>query len=107
VTWGAFFYPHTVEVRDYIPGAGMGPSFGAARTLAAEVLDEQRLVRGTDGEEVVSSTQVTVALSANVPVGSRVTVWPGGAGKRTSKVLAVARNENAAPLDSYLVLSLE
>lgn len=105
--WGAFWYPHTVQVRDKVAAGGMGSTYGPARTLAAEVRDEQRLVRDGDGREVVSSTQVTVALPEHVPLGSLVTVWPGGPRQREAKVLAVATNENAAPLDSFLVLSLE
>lgn len=103
----AIFYPHTVSVRDYIAGGGMGPTFGAARTVVAEVKDEQRMVRNADGIEVVSSTQVTVKLDANVPVGSLVTVWAGNAGEREAQVLAVGRNENPDDLDDFLVLSLE
>jgi hypothetical protein len=85
----------------------MGHTYGAPRTVSAEVKDEQRIVLGPDGQEVVSSSQVTVPLAANVTVGSMVTVWPGGAGNREARVLAVARNENDLPLDSYLVLSLQ
>lgn len=103
----AIFYPHTVSVRDHIPGGAMGPTFGDPRTLVAEVKDEQRMVRNADGEEVVSSTQVTVKLDANVPVLSLVTVWPGKAGAREAQVLAVGRNDNPDDLDSFLVLSLE
>lgn len=103
----SIFYPHTVTVRDYQPGGGMGPGYGAPRTIPAEVKDEQRMVRDADGVEVVSSTQVTVKVAANVPVGSLVTVWAGKAGEREAQVLAVGRNENPDDLDDFLVLSLE
>ena len=107
MSWDAFFYPHTVEVRDVGRGRGIGPSFGAPRSLAAEVRDEQRIVRDRDGKEVVSNTQVTVELSADVAPGSLVTVWKGSAAERESAVVAVSRAENSdIPLDSYLVLSL-
>ena len=107
MSWGAFWFPHTVQIRDALPAGGMGGGFGAARTLAAEVIDTQTLVRDKDGREVVSSTRVTVPLPQHVPLGSLVTVWPGLARERTALVLAVAANENADLLDSYLVLSLE
>ena len=107
MSWGAFWYPHTVQIRDALPAGGMGGGFGAARTLAAEVIDTQTLVRDKDGREVVSSTRVTVPLPQHVPLGSLVTVWPGMPRERTALVLAVAANENADLLDSYLVLSLE
>ena len=107
MSWGAFWYPHTVQIRDALPAGGMGGGFAAARTLAAEVIDTQTLVRDKDGREVVSSTRVTVPLPQHVPLGSLVTVWSGMPRERTALVLAVAANENADLLDSYLVLSLE
>jgi hypothetical protein len=107
VTWGAFFYPHQVKVRDYLGMGGMGPSYGASRALAAEVKDEQKLIRSKDGAEVVSSSNVTVDVAAEVPLGSLVTVWAGTAAQRESAVLAVSRNENGdTPLDSFLLLYL-
>ena len=107
MTWGGFFYPHQVLVRDLVRAGGMGSSHGAARALAAEVIDIQTLVRDKDGREVVSSTRVTVALPEHVPLGSLVTVWAGSPRERTAVVLAVAVNDNDDPLDSHLVLSLE
>lgn len=106
MTWDSFFYPHKVLIRDRGAAGGMGTSYGTARESAAEVKDEQRLVRDAGGAEVVSSTQVTVPLAADVTVGALVTVWPDGDGKREAEVLAVARNENDEDLDSFLVLSL-
>lgn len=106
--WPAFFYPHTVEVRDVNRGGGIGVLFGSPRSLSAEVKDEHRLVRDRDGAEVVSSTQVTVDLDADVAVGSMVTVWSGTSAERESTVIAVSRDDNGGdPLDSFLVLSLE
>lgn len=107
MTWGPFFFPHQVLVRNLQLAGGMGATHTAARTLAAEVLDTQTLVRDKDGREVVSSTRVTVALPEHVPLGSLVTVWAGTPRERVAVVLAVAVNDNDDPLDSYLVLSLE
>ena len=107
MSWGSFWYPHTVQVRDLTPGGGMGSSFGDARTLAAEVLDKQTLVRDASGAEVVSSSQVSLPLPEHVPVGSLVTVWPGLPQQREARVLASSLNPNDPPLDAYLLLSLE
>ena len=107
MSWGGFFYPHKVQVRDLQLG-GLGKSHGVARSLPAEVKDEQRIVRDRDGAEVVSSTQVTVDVDANVAPGALVTVWAGSPAQREAEVIAVTRAENGdTPLDSYLLLSLE
>ncbi|NHI16862.1 hypothetical protein [Microbacterium excoecariae] len=107
--WPAFFSPHTVRVRDIASSGGMGTTYTAPRELAAEVKDEQTLVRDRDAREVVSSTQVTVALDARVTPGALVTVWPGeGAGvEREATVITVARHVERPPLESHLVLFLE
>lgn len=104
---GDFFFPDVVDVRDRVAGAGMGAGFGDSRRLVSETLDVQQLVRGDDGQEVVSSSRVTVPLESNVPVGSLVTVWPGGSAERTAKVLRVGRDENPPPLPSHQILWLE
>lgn len=107
MTWPAFFWPHTVRVRDYRSGGGMGGGYAAARTLGAEVRDERRLIRDRDGAEVVSSSQVTVPLGSNVPLGSLVTVWPGKPNEREATVLQAGRDDNTDTLlDSFEVLYL-
>lgn len=107
MSWGAFFYPHQVSIRDLISSGGMGSSYGPARTVAAEVIDEQTLVRNADGAEVVSSTRVTLALPEHVPLGSKVTVWPGQPYEREARVLTASVNPNDPPLDAHLLLRLE
>lgn len=107
MSWGEFFYPHKVKVRDALGAGGMGTTYGPSRTRSAEVKDVQTLVRDADGREVVSSTQVTLPLPENVPLGSLVTVWPGMPQEREARVLAAALNPNDPPLDDYLLLSLE
>lgn len=108
VSWDdPFFYPHTVTVRDLLSSGGMGEAHGTARSLRAEVKDEQRLVLTDDGSEVVSSSTVSVSLTAAVRPGSFVTVWGGTPAERESVVLAVGRNENEPDLDSFLILYLK
>lgn len=107
MSWGGFFYPHRVVVRDLVGGGGMGEKHGPPRRLCAEVKDIQTLVRGIDGREVVSTTQVSIPLPAHVPLGSLVTVWPGSSREREARVLAAAANPNDPPLDDFLLLSLE
>lgn len=108
MSWSdAIFYPHRVRVRDALPATGAGERFADPRELAAEVKDLRQLVRDVAGNEVVSSSTVTVKLAADVPPGSLVTVWPGSSAEREAKVIAVGRDENPPPLDSFLTLSLE
>ena len=103
----SFFFPDQVDVQDRRAGAGMGSSFGQPRRVASETIDAQELVRNDDGQEVVSSSRVTVPLNANISVGSRVTVWPGEAAERQARVLRVGRDVNPPPLPSHLILWLE
>ena len=107
MSWGAFFYPHEVLVRNALPAGGMGTAYAASRRLPAEVKDVQRIVRGADGREVVSSTQVSLPLPEQVPLGSLVTVWPESPRAREAVVLAAAANPNDPPLDQFLLLWLE
>lgn len=109
MTWpGAFFFPDTVKVRDLRIGGGMGGGLGSARELPAEVVDVQETVRDAAGDEVISSTRVTVPLDSNVTLGSLVTVWPGKAGaEREAEVLRIGRDENPAPLPSHQILWLK
>lgn len=109
MSWPAgFFFPDWVDIQS-VQSGGMGTTPGAKRRSAAEVIDQQTLVRGADGAEVVSSTRVTVPLDPPVPLGSMVTVWPDGpaAAKRTAVVLQVGRDENPPPLPSHQVLYLK
>ncbi|MFE9232050.1 hypothetical protein [Cellulosimicrobium funkei] len=107
MAWGAFWYPHTVKVRNLTGSGGMGNSYANPRTRSAEVKDTQTLVRDADGREVTSSTQVTLPLPEDVPLGSLVTVWPGLPQEREARVLAASLNPNGPPLDAYLLLWLE
>lgn len=107
-SWGGFFLPHTVHVRAFTGGAGMGGAHADTVQVAAEVKDERTLVRNDSGAEVVSSSQVTVPLETVVPIGSLVTVWQGLPAERESEVIAVAANDNTddPDLDSFQVLYL-
>ncbi|WHP18834.1 hypothetical protein [Cellulomonas sp. ES6] len=107
MTWGAFWYPHSVSIRDRAAAGGMGSTYGPPRTVSAEVIDEQTIVRDADGREVVSSTRVTLALPEHVPLGSLVTVWPGQPYEREARVLSAAVSPNDPPLDAHLLLRLE
>ena len=108
MSWPAFFWPHRVLVRDVVSSGGMGTKHGDLRPIdQSEVKDEQSLVRDRDGMEVVSSTNVTVPVSARVGLGALVTVWPDEDGEREARVIRVARHIEPPPLESHLILYLE
>ena len=109
MSWPAsFFFPDKVKVRDLHAGGGMGGGLGPSRELPAEVIDVQEIIRNAAGEEVISSTRVTVPIGSNVALGSLVTVWPGKAGaEREAEVLRIGRDENPAPLPSHQILWLK
>lgn len=107
MSWPAFFWPHTVQVRDVVTRGGLGTGHGTPRTIPAEVKDEQQLVRDRDGAEVVSSTNVTVRLDAPVTLGALVTVWAGTDAEREATVLRIGRHVESPPLESFAVLYLE
>ena len=99
------FTPHTVLVRDFIENTGMGSGHGDPREVRAFTQDEQKLVRGRDGAEVVSTSQITVNFDEVVPLGSLVTVWPGMTGQREAEVLAIGRHQ-APGWPAFQTLSL-
>lgn len=101
-----FWFPHTVRVRAYRAGGGMGPRHEQPVTIAAEVIDKRELVRDANGNEVVSSSRVTVPLETDVTLGSLVTVWPATTAAREATVLQLGRDENPPPLPSHLILWL-
>lgn len=105
----AFWWPHRVLIRPMRPGGGRGPRLSDADPVEsiAEVDDSQRMVRGIDAREVVSSARVTLPLNTTAPLGSEITLWPGRANTRTAVVIASAYQDNGDGLDSQLVLTLE
>lgn len=69
--------------------------------------DRRRMVRDADGNEVVSETTVMLPIgTAEVPLGSRVTL-PAAFGARESTVLAVSRHDGGGqPTPDHLELAL-
>lgn len=103
----SFFFPDRVRIAPYRGSGSAGDVFDDPVEAEAEVIDRAELVRSADGDEVVSSTRVTVPLDTDAPVGSLVTVWPGEGAERTALVLQTSRERNPAPLPSHLVLHLK
>lgn len=68
------FMPHTVTVEPFVGDGAYGPVYGDPATVRCLIDDTRRMVRDTDGVEVVSETTLFADVDANVPVQSKVTV---------------------------------
>lgn len=85
------FTPHTVTVRDFTPGGGMGPKHGDPRDVEnVWVVDERQEIVDANGAEVISNTQVSTNVDEIIPLGSLVTVWKGEPGEREAKVVKIS-----------------
>lgn len=93
--------PHTATIRALVGSGGMGSTYADAVTVPCFAEDEHRLVRDRDGEERVSSSQITLGFDVAAPVGSLVSVW----GLPEREVIAIGRHE-APGWPAYQTLSL-
>lgn len=73
-----FLWVHTVTVRPYLGHSSTGPVYGPAFSLACMAEGKRRMVRGTDGNETLSSLTLYAeqGKAASVPAGSEVD-WRG------------------------------
>jgi hypothetical protein len=101
-----YFKPHVAVVRAYGSGGGMGGGYEETRDVECFVEDRTETVRGADGAETVSNTQVTLDFDEVVPLGSLVTVWPGITGEREAPVVAIGRGQHPT-LPSFQTLYLK
>ena len=75
--------PQTVTIRAYLGTGAYGDVFDTATDYPARVRRENRLVRDSDGAEVVSSSTVVTIPDCTCPPGSKITL-PGETGERTT-----------------------
>lgn len=82
------WYVHMVTVETYEGSGAYGPAYTTAEQVRCWLEDGNKLVRDSEGNEVVSSTELFVPLAqaSLFTVGSRVTL-PSG---RTASVLSAA-----------------
>lgn len=82
---------HTITVEPTDGESPYGPTYGEPITVACNWQGEVRLVRASDGTEVVSSGTAFIRLDgAPIPTGSRVTSPDG-----TTYVIATLRHDDA------------
>ena len=67
---------HSVIVEPYVGTGAYAPQYGPPVTVKCFRNDEAKLVKTTEGDEVMSVATLYCPLTANVPVHSRVTL-PG------------------------------
>ena len=86
----AAMQPHTVTVQSKTGVTGTGTLYSPATTVACRIDDTVRLVRGTDGNQVVASTTIYTSDSRDLwGPGSIVTV-----NGRDTTVITVSRHDD-------------
>lgn len=98
--------PVTVERR-----TGTGPAgdlYAAATTELAFLDDSNKLVRDSNGQQVISSSQVYLPASTlAIPVGSRVTLPATSGAARRSVVLTSSLNTSGLSTPDHVELALQ
>lgn len=96
---------HTVTVKTYLGASAYGDRYAApSQPIPCFVEDDVKLVRDTDGNEMVSTTTVyaDLAKAALFPPGSLVTT-PAG---REARVIGLGREDAADPDLDHCVIHL-
>jgi hypothetical protein len=98
----AFLLIHSITIEPRIGSYSHGPQYGPAVTYECFVEDGTTLQRDREGQEVVSTSRVFLALEADCPVESRVTVN----GRETTVLDVKRRDGGSLPVPSHLELIL-
>jgi hypothetical protein len=86
-----------ITVEPYLGSGGYGDTWGPAVTVRGIVEEKRRLVRNSQGVEVLSNTTVRCPLGTNAPPLSKVTVRG-----TVTKVIACPRHDGKAlPVPSH------
>lgn len=87
------FLPHKelVSFRPKLGEGTYGPTYGDPVIPKRAAIDDRRkLIRTTDGRELMSQSRVALDPEHTMPVGSLVTIWRGRPNERESTALVVA-----------------
>jgi len=85
-----FLLRHTVTVEPYEGQGAAGPIYGTGYTVRCLIDNKRRLVRGIDGDQVVSNATVYCAPGTRIPPQSRIDL-----GDRTAVVIDAAVREHS------------
>lgn len=104
----SWFFRHTVSVERLVGHGATGDVYGPSSDVLALIDDNVRLVRNQQGDEVVSSTTVNVAIDTSaIPPGSRVTL-PAEYGGRVTTVITAGRHDGGGlPVPDLIELALQ
>lgn len=101
----ARFWVHTIRVEQFLRQDEDGADvYGPAVSMVAFVEETNRVVRNTDGAEVVSTAQAYIPAGTVVETDSRVTL-PSG---RRTQLISIERHDSAGlGLPDHVTLNLE
>ena len=104
----AAWWQHQVVVERYTGSAAYGDTYAAPVTITGLVDDSRKLVRTQQGDEVVSSATVYFpASTADIPLGSRVTL-PATFGSLEGSVIESKRHDaGTQPTPDHLEVALQ
>lgn len=91
-----------IEIEPYLGSGSFGDTHGPPVTVRAIVDEKRRMVRGPNGDQVVSETTVYCPLDTNAPTDSRVTVR----GTQTTVISANRHDGGRLPVPSHMEVVL-
>ena len=86
----AFMQRHTCQVEPFLGTNAVGEVYGASTTVRCHFVEQVKMVRNSNGEEVASSSSYTAAPTHRPSENSRVTTPMGG---KKRKVVAITLND--------------
>lgn len=103
----AGWFTHSVSVKRFTGATAVGPGFAAPVTLTAFVDPGNRQVSTPSGDTVVSSARVFLPSgTADIPVGSLVTLPASFGGHEATVITSAARSSGRGTPD-HVELSLQ
>jgi len=100
------WFVHTVSIQRYTGHSVSGPTYAAAASSSALVIDKRTTVKSPTGETVVSPTSVYLPDGTTyVPTGSLVSL-PAAFGGRTAEVISASVRSTGLGTPDHVELTL-
>lgn len=103
------YLPHKglVTYRPKLGEGTYGPQYGDPVTpRRAAIDDKRRMIRTSDGREILAQSRVALDLEHAMPVGSLITIWKGRENERETTALVVATADWPG-LPQFIEIALE